>query len=242
MGILSKLWGAVAVVGVLLGIASGVVQLGWIGGNSLTDAIWPYGVLVCSILANVVALVFIAESRRKVSPEDQELLDELLHIVNRQSVDLMEQQDCWAQWPSRTAVPISVLLEISGSENKFRNKKLEKLRAKLFESAAKYSNAEAMNGFPSRFGDSWRNAGYTPGEAEGMPEREEVIAGHRKPIVEAQREYLEVHKEFVDGARSKGFSVSALKREHHEDTARIIGIQEDRLPYSERTPSPDLDL
>ena len=68
--------------------------------------------------------------------------------------------------------------------------RLSSAAASRFELAARvFAKAEGRNGFPDNNNRGWRNCGYSGGEAEGDPDREQLIE-HRSEIIIAAAEGL----------------------------------------------------
>lgn len=192
---------------------------------------WPESLIAALVM--VVALLGYLLWRAappKIDAGDQERLDDLLQLLNRRAVEHIEMQDFYATWNGRIMNPIKVfLLERRGLEHHFRDDRLEEERAALYKAAAEFQEQEASHGFPPQ---GWgttadRVPGYSPSEAEMIPEREAAVERHRSAIYPAAQEFLRAHDELVRAASALGYRVDALARERHPDVRQWDRSQDD---------------
>lgn len=154
------------------------------------------------------------------NPADQAQLDELLGLITRTSIKRLQAQDFHSSWPAKVTTPFNFLAwDYDEVEYTFKDPELEAERQRLVQAANDFLHKEAMNGFPSRYVPYLRDTGYTPGEAEGLPERERLIAPRQQTILEAANTLAEVYDEFVHTAKEKGYSLGAMKAEVHPKVA-----------------------
>lgn len=155
-------------------------------------------------------------------PADQALLDELLALVTRSAIKRVQAQDFHSSWPEKITTPFQFLaFDYDEVEYTFKDPELEVERQRLVQAANDFLHKEAMNGYPSRHVPHLRDTGYTPGEAEGLPERERLIAPRQRTIFEAAVTLVEVYDEFVRTAKRKGFNLKAMKAEVHPKVAKL---------------------
>lgn len=165
------------------------------------------------------------EQRPSADAGDQELLDDLLHLLSREAMTLIAKQDFVQSWPRITSNPIHVLVnEYREAENEFDDPELEKARTELLEAADEFAEEEALHGFVSDYDDTRRLAGYSPSEAEGIPEREQAIVRHSSAILPTAKTLIEAHDNLIRVARKRGHSVEGLKRGRHPRVAEIDAI------------------
>lgn len=156
----------------------------------------------------------------KPDPTDQAQLDELLGLITRTSIKRLQAQDFHSSWPEKVVTPFQFFAwDYDEVENTFRDPELEAERQRLVQAANDFLHKEAMNGFPSRHVPHLRDAGYTPGEAEGLPERERLIAPRQRAIFEAAITLAEIYNDFVRTAKKKGYNLDAMKAEVHPKVA-----------------------
>jgi hypothetical protein len=230
-----KLLAVIAAVSACLGIPAGLIALGYLGQDSFQEAVWPGGVVAALVIALLLALAWVgwlhheAElARRSPDPEDQRVLDEVLHVLNRPSVRRIDAQDFYESWPVITTSAVVMFVEKFGDiEHHFRDRDLEAARKKLFDAAVNFERTETRNGFPGRWDRSWRDSGWTPGEAEGLPEREKVIDERSAKIRAAADSFVAAHDSLLEVAIERGFSVDAVSRDTHPMVAEL---NEARLP------------
>jgi len=167
------------------------------------------------------------EDRPAADAEDQELLDDLLHLLSRSSVDMIAQQDFVQSWPHVMTNPVHVLVnEYREVESEFSDPKLEEARTELLAAADEFAMQEALHGFMSDYDNRRRISGYTVSEAEGFPEREQAIRIHSSAILPTAQQFLKAHGNLIRVARSVGYSVEALKRGRHPRVLEIDAIYE----------------
>ena len=159
---------------------------------------------------------------------DQEVLDDLLYLLSRESVGMISRQDFVQSWPRIMINPVHVLLhEYQEVENEFGDQVLEQARAELLAAADNFAEQEALHGFVSSYDDRRRIPGYTGSEAEGIPEREEAIRRHSSAIRPAAQRFLEAHDNLIRVARGRGYSVDGLKGGRHPRALEIDAIYEE---------------
>jgi len=183
---------------------------------------WP-GVVLRAIPAAELAgrqRTSVGQTRVKPDPADQAQLDELLGLVTRPSVARLRFQDFQSSWPDRVTTPFQFLTwDQDEVEHAFKDAQLEAERRRLIQAANDFLYKEAMNGFPSDAVPHLRNAGYSAGEAEGLPEREALIKPRLETIRTAAAELVAVYDELVITAKEKGYDLSAMKAEIHPKVA-----------------------
>lgn len=156
----------------------------------------------------------------KPDPHDQALLDELLGLLTRASIKRLRAQDFHSSWPEKVTTPFQFFaFDYDEVEYSFKDPDLEAERQRLVQAANDFLHKEALNGFPSRHVPGLRDAGYTPGEAEGMPRRERLIAPRQRTILDAATTLLDVYEDFVRTAKEKEYSLDAMKAEVHPRVA-----------------------
>lgn len=223
---------AIGLVSSLIGIPAGLIELDLISQDHVRDAIWPVGVVAALVLMLLLAVGYVIslklrERARGPASEDQELLDELLHVLHRSAIRRIEDQDFYDSWPSVTSSAAIVFVEGYGDhEHSFRDPALEAARADLYEKAKMFMHVEALRGFVSRHNRGWRDAGYTPGEAEGIPEREKLIEGRSEEISAAAQAFTQAHDQLVRAARDRGYRVDALSRDKHPRVQQLDDIRD----------------
>jgi hypothetical protein len=208
----SAVVGAITFTSAVLGIPAALVQLGVI------EHIWPAGVVAALTIGLLLAAIYIVASRRatRVDLADQALLDDLLHVLCRKAMRLIAQQDFYATWPAISIHPIKVfVLEYEEVEHQFRDPELEASRAELYARAVSFIQVEAHEGYPDQYDRRRRNAGYTPTEAEGLPEREELIEQRHQAILTTAEGFDAAHRAFVLIAKRRGYNIDALSRDRH---------------------------
>lgn len=198
-----------------------LVQLGHYE-RRLTD---PQGVSTpwSGVLIRVVpAQELAADQERKARPNggptasDQALLDELLGLVTRGSIKNIQVQDFSGPWPGRVMTPVKFLAyDHNEVEHRFMDVDLEEGRQRLMQAANHFLHQEALNGFVNRYVDGMRDAGYTPAEAEGYPDREKLLDRRQEVILSAANEFREAYDDFVMTAKSKGYQLDAMKSSAH---------------------------
>lgn len=152
----------------------------------------------------------------KPNPADQQQLDELLGLVTRTSIKNLQAQDFHSSWPSKVTTPFKFLAwDYDEVEHAFDDPELEAERQRLMQATHDFLHKEAMNGYPSRHVPYLRDAGYTAGEAEGLPERERLIAPRQQAIFEAAITLAKVYDDLVRTAKGKGYNLDAMKVELH---------------------------
>jgi hypothetical protein len=169
-----------------------------------------------------------------LDPADQAQLNELLGLVTRPSVKRLQFQDFQSSWPERVTTPFKFLTwDHNEVEHAFNDSDLEAERRRLMQAANDFLYKEAMNGFPSRHVPHMRDAGYTAGEADGLPDRERLIEPRLQKIREAAVELVDVYDDLVRTAKDKGYELDAIKAEIHPKVAehdqRIGGIAKGKL-------------
>jgi hypothetical protein len=136
---------------------------------------------------------------------DQKQLDDLLALLTRPSMKLIEVEDFSAPWPERIKTPLLFLVnEYDEVEHQFDDEELEQRRRRLMQAANHFLHQEAMHGFGNRHDPSLRDAGYTPGEAEGVSEREDLLDRRQQILSSAARELLAAYDDFVGTAKRRG--------------------------------------
>jgi len=155
-----------------------------------------------------------------LDPADQAQLAELLGLVTRPSVKRLQSQDFQSSWPERVTTPFKFLTwDHNEVEHAFNDPDLEAERQRLMQAANEFLYKEAMNGFPSRHVPHMRDAGYTAGEAEGLPDRERLIQSRLQTIREAASKLVDVYDELVRTAKNKGYELDAMKADFHPKVA-----------------------
>jgi len=169
-----------------------------------------------------------AEDRLPVDAGDQDLLDDLLHLLSRESVQMVAQQDFVQSWPHIMTDPVHVLVnEYREAEHEFSDAGLEEARIELLRAGDEFAEQEALHGFVSAYDRRRRISGYTLSEAEGIPEREQAIRRHSSAILPAAERFLNAHDNLIRVARKRGYSVEALKRGRHPRVLEIDAIYEE---------------
>jgi hypothetical protein len=197
---------------------------GWTGvtWSDFKDALWP-AVVVAGLALIVVLLVgdriYHHLRTPRVAPpseRDQQRLDEILSILQRPKVNFIESHDFHGSWPSAVMDPIHVyLIEANELEDRFADEELEAKRKTLAASARSFEDAEGHNGFPTRHQRGWRDAGWTEGEVEGMPERQALVYPRWDAIFEARNVFLDAFNDFLTTADERGYDLGALSGETH---------------------------
>lgn len=164
---------------------------------------------------------------------DQDQLDALLHLVNRESMRRLRDQDFAAPWPSDLTTPLLILLmEHNETEHRFVDEQLEDRRRQLVDAAHRFMNDEAMNGFVNNYVRGMRDTGYTPAEAEGHPERVELLDRRSKLLRSRAQAVLTAYEEMLGLARERGYRLDVLSRGPHPRVAQHDNLmrQADRDP------------
>jgi hypothetical protein len=226
----------------VVGVATVLQTIGTFGASwhDVVEAVWP-GVVVGALGVAVIVLgIGLVLERPRVitrpggpptaevpkrSDADQDRIDDLLTLLSRPSIRLIEDQDFAASWPAKTIHPVSILCEeMDDLEHQFDDGELERARAKLTQKARVFRHAEAMNGFPSRHNRGFRDPGWSGGEVEGVPEREKLFDQRHEAMFAARTEFLEAFEAFVTIARTKGFSIDAIKLDRHPRVLQFDAI------------------
>lgn len=147
---------------------------------------------------------------------DQRQLDALLGLVTRQSIRRIREQDFASPWPDRITTPLQLLVnEYDEVEHQFEDEGLETARQRLMQAANQFLYIEAMNGFVNRHARGMRDAGYTPTEADGIPDREQLLERRRSILWPAANDVVEVYDALVATAKARGYSIEALNSDDH---------------------------
>jgi len=147
---------------------------------------------------------------------DQSLLDQYLALLTRASMRQIQHQDFSAPWPSSIKTPILfVIEEYDEIEHQFHDEDLERDRQRLLQAANHFVHQEALNGFVNRHNAKFRDAGYTPGEAEGNAQREGLLERRGQMLGSAAGDLLVSYDDLVKTARMKGYRIDALNRGRH---------------------------
>jgi hypothetical protein len=191
------------------------------GGDGVSTP-W-LGIVVRAIAAEKLVAEPNDEERHRApdpDPSDQAQLDQLLGLITRPSVKRLQFQDFQSSWPEWITTPFKFLAwDHNEVEHAFKDPDLEAERQRLMQAANDFLHKEAMNGFPSRHIPHMRDAGYTAGEAEGLPEREQLIEPRLQKIREAAAELVDVYDDLVRTAKDKGYDLNAMKADIHPKVA-----------------------
>jgi len=191
---------------------------------------WPESLIAA--LITIVALfgyLLWRVAPPRINPGDQERLDDLLRILNRRAEENIAAQDFYATWNGRIMNPVKVFVyDRAGIEHHFLDRRLEGKRATLYRAAVEFLGQEANHGFhPQGWGTTAdRVPGYSPSEAEGLPDRERTVEIHRSAIYAAALAFLEAHADLVKDARDRGYRVDALSQERHPEVREWDRIQD----------------
>lgn len=205
--------------GFVVGLATvlGTLAAFGVSAAELVDAIWPVGIVVLlSVALVVVSGAWFAHERRSkgVLPEDQRLLDGILHVLSRPRMRELQAHDFGVSWPEDLAYPATAFWhEFDDVEHRFVDRKLEHARADLYEAAGEFTDDEAMNGWTHKTRDDRRNVGWSSGEVEGLPEEYRIFEQRRRTILRSAQAFIAAHARFVEVAKQRGFDVSALTGE-----------------------------
>jgi hypothetical protein len=186
-----------------------------IGGAAswLAGAIWPVGLVAAESIALVAALGWIYFSRRAVSRSqaDQKLLDELLSLLSRPSLQRIEENDFAEAWRRSIMYPVLVFVEEYGDvEYQFDDNYLEARRTDLYNAARSFLHEEAINAVALHGDISQRYVGLTGGEVEGNEELLEKFEAKHLAIFGPSRDFLSAHTELVVLAKKRRYDVTAL--------------------------------
>jgi hypothetical protein len=175
------------------------------------------------IVVRVAPAAVIAEPQRaekatqpETSGADQENLDQLLALLPRSSVRMIEDADFSGPWLDRIKTPLRFLVnEYDEVEHGFADEQLEEARQRLLQAAHYFLYQEAMNGFANNYDPRMRDAGFTPAEAEGEAEREELIERRHRVLSSAAKDFLDAYDEFVEQAWRHGYRLDAIGGDRH---------------------------
>ncbi len=198
--------GFVASVLTIVVIATGVVS--WLAG-----AIWPVGVVVAESLALAAALgwIYRTEHAVRITEADQKLLDELLNLLSRPSMQHIEENDFAEPWERRIMYPVRVLCEeYRDVEHQFDDEILETSRTTLSRAAELFMQKEAINAVVYQGDMSQRYVGLTGGEVEGDDELLTLFESKYLDIYESSRDFLSAHTALVTVAKKRGYDLTAL--------------------------------
>ncbi len=147
---------------------------------------------------------------------DQAQLDNLLSLLTRPSMRLIEDQDFASPWPSRITTPLMFLVnEYDEVEHQFDDEELEARRQHLVQAANQFLYRDAKNGFVSRHIPNMRDAGYTPAEVEGDAEREQLLNRRQRALSASAGDLLKAYNDLVSAARKKGYSLETIDNDRH---------------------------
>jgi hypothetical protein len=195
------------------------------GASWLAGAIWPVGVVAAETLALVIALGWVYFSQRavRISEADQKLLDELLNLLSRPSMQRIEENDFAQPWPRSIMFPVRVFVEEYGDvEHQFDDKVLETTRVTLYQAAMLFLEQEAVNAWSVPSDLTERYVGLTGGEVEGDEEKYKLFEQRYLAIFGHSRDFLSAHTELVALAKRRGCSVAALRTEAPHPTVHRL--------------------
>jgi hypothetical protein len=223
-----RTWPLIAAIGgAIVGVATvlGTVAAFGVTWGELEDALWPALVVAALAIGLAAAVVAIVVQRRGRSEADQRRLDRLLSVLNRKSIRAIEFQDFHGSWPAMTINPVTVFVrEGVDKEEHFDDRRLESKRARLQEAAEAFVDAEGNNGWPSDFGRSMRDAGYTGGQVEGRPDLQTIVVPRWKAIFAARNDFLDAFDALVETAKARRYDLDALARERHPKVVTLDDI------------------
>jgi hypothetical protein len=202
-----------------VGFVASILTIALLAGGAvslLAGAIWPVGVVAAESLALAAALgwIYVSQRAARISEADQKLLDELLNLLSRLSIQRIEEHDFAQPWPRSIMFPVRVFLEEYGDvEHQFDDKVLETTRARLYQVAKIFVDQEGVNAVVHQGDMSQRYVGLTGGEVEGNEELLETFEAKYLAIVGSSRDFLSAHTAFVALAKKRGYDLTALADE-----------------------------
>ena len=199
-----------------VGFVASVLTIALLAGGAvswLAGAIWPFGVVVAESLALAAALgwIYVSQHTVCITETDQKLLDELLNLLSRPSMQRIEENDFAQPWPRSIMFPVRVCFEQYGDvEHHLDDKSLETTRATLYQAAKLFLDQEAINAWSVPTDPTERYVGLTGGGVEGDEEKYKLFEQRYLAIYESSRDFLSAHTELVTLAKKRGYDLTAL--------------------------------
>lgn len=196
-----------------VGLVASIIAIA-LAPRSFWCALYPLPLIALLVVGLAGSWAYILLSRRGPSPADQQRLNRLFGVLPRQAVRRIADADFHAGWSRNVNWPVSIYVnDMDAPEDRFDSRKMERARARLLETARRFDYVNAKHGFPhaQAHAEGWRNTGWSPGEVEGLPEKQRAMAEKRaRAITIAAEEMVEAHDALVKAARRRGFNLDAL--------------------------------
>lgn len=211
------------------------------GASWLAGAIWPVGVVAAESIVLVAGLgwIYLTQHAVHITEPDQKLLDELLNLLSRPSMQRIEENSFAEAWSRRIMYPVRVFFEeYRDVEHQFDDEILETSRRTLYQVAKVFLHQEAINAVVYQGDMSQRYVGLIGGEVEGNDDLLDQFESKYLAIYEPSCDFLSAHTAFVALAKKRGYDLTALagKGPPHPTVQRLT--EQETKPRTSRADDP----